>query len=109
MVGLPNWGQRMPPLSSKIHSSSDTPDPGDSKREVNTVHDLTFGEYIRLLSSDPNWAKLGVALDRSAFVEQLETIRDIRNEIMHFSLDPLDDESIKLLHDTARFLAELVA
>jgi predicted transcriptional regulator len=56
----------------------------DENREIRSVHDLTFGEYVRLLENRRNWAKLGIALDRSYFIRKLSVVRDIRNDIMHF-------------------------
>ncbi len=56
----------------------------DESREIGSVHDLTFGEYIRLLENKSNWAKLCVTLDRSYFIEKMTTVKEIRNDIMHF-------------------------
>lgn len=56
----------------------------DEGREISSVHDLTFGEYIRLLENKGKWEKLCTRLDRNYFIEKMTIIRDIRNDIMHF-------------------------
>ena len=76
-------------------------DPADSKRSVTRASDLTLGEYIRLLEDPSRWVRLDLNIDRRIFIEALDGIRQIRNEVLHFSPDPLDDEQI---HKTELFL-----
>ena len=47
-----------------------------------------MGEYQRILDDPGVWAGLGWPLDRSAFIERLDEIRQIRNDVMHFKPDP---------------------
>lgn len=82
-------------------------DPADGVREVNSVSDLTFGEYLRLVEKPDNWAKLGIPLDRPEVVKKLESIREIRNDVMHFDPDPLDAEALDLLRSFSKFLGRL--
>ncbi len=49
-------------------------DPGSSNRDINSVADLTFGEYIRLLQSESRWAKIGLVVDRGIFCRNLDKI-----------------------------------
>ena len=37
-----------------------------------------------------NWKKLGYELDRKSFVTDLDIVRSIRNDVMHFILDEVD-------------------
>ena len=78
--------------------------PSDTDRNVEGVSDLTFGEYIRLLQPEERWNKLGVHLDRKVFLERLERIRVIRNNVMHFDPDALDSEDVIFLDESARFI-----
>ena len=82
-------------------------DPADADREVKSVADLTFGEYVRLLSSPERWSKLKLSVDRSVFVKQLDQVREIRNDVMHFDPDGVDDEDLATLRRFGRFLATL--
>ncbi|MCX6893917.1 MAG: hypothetical protein NTZ16_00060 [Verrucomicrobia bacterium] len=77
--------------------------PSDIYRDVGSVSDLTMGEYIRLLENPDNWKKLACKLDRKTFIERLEAVRRIRNDVMHFHPDPVEQEDIDLLQEIARF------
>jgi hypothetical protein len=68
---------------------------------LESVADLTFGSYVRLLQNPVNWAKLGVAVDQSIFVRELDAVRKIRNDVMHFDPDPLESNDLQILR---RFL-----
>lgn len=81
--------------------------PGDDGRSIETPADLTFGEYIRLIEGEANWKKLKVEIDRVTFVGHLNRVRDIRNDVMHFDPDGLDDDDLKFLREFAQFLKRL--
>jgi len=81
--------------------------PGDEDREVEGVADLTFGEYGRLLETPDNWARLNLDLDRKRFVGQLQRVRRVRKEVMHFNPDGTSPEDLELLRDTVRFLQQV--
>lgn len=71
--------------------------------------DLTFGGYCRLLQPNEAWIRLGLTVDHSVFKERLELLRQIRNEVMHFSPDPRDPSDIRLLESMARFCRTLTS
>lgn len=79
-------------------------DSEDSGREVNSIYDLTFGQYIRLLENPDKWKKINLSIDRAAFCDQLDTVRKIRNDVMHFNPDPMKAEDLQLLRDFLNFL-----
>lgn len=79
-------------------------DPSEQDRSITDVSDMTFGEYVRLLQNEGNWAKLNMRIDRKTFTGWLEKIRDIRNDVMHFDPDPMDPADLKLLRDIAGLL-----
>jgi hypothetical protein len=82
-------------------------DPADSGRPIETVANLTIGEYIRLLESPQNWEKLELQIDRAMFIEQLQNIRRIRNEVMHFDPDPASTEDLASLRRFVAFMQSL--
>ena len=82
-------------------------DPADVSREIANVVNLTFGEYIRLLQDPGKWAKLGITLERTIFLKELDAVRKVRNEVMHFDPDPLPAENLATLRRFARFLQTL--
>lgn len=69
------------------------------QRPITTVADLTFGEYIRLLTSPENWARFGLNLDRTYFCKRLDVVREMRNEVMHFDPDGFEPEQLKELEE----------
>ncbi len=79
----------------------------DTARSVNGPSDLTFGEYVRLLEPESNWKKLGVQIDRVEFTRQLDRVREIRNDVMHFDPDGLDPDDKKFLTEFAQFLKRM--
>ncbi len=82
-------------------------DPTDRERAVEGASDLTFGEYKRLLEAPERWAKLTLQIDRSVFIRQLERVREIRNDVMHFDPDGIEDTALDVLRDFAKFLRVL--
>lgn len=78
-----------------------------STREIHSVADLTFGEYVFLLQNETNWTRLSVKLDRQAFCRQLDRVRNIRNQVMHFDPDGLEPDKLKILQEFSSFLKRL--
>jgi len=81
--------------------------PSDVDREVTAVSDLTFGEYVRLLQNPDLWGKVGLAIDRVAFVKDLEKTNGIRNDVMHFDPEGIAPDDLIYLEKQARFIQEL--
>ncbi len=71
-------------------------DPSDTKA-VSTVDDLSLGELTRLLDPAKHWERLEWRLDRKEFLAALQRVRRIRNEVMHFSPDPLRTDDLQAL------------
>ena len=84
-----------------IEELVDALDPEDD-RSVDGAHSLTLGEIQYLLSEPSSFARLAWTADRAVFVEQLNEVREIRNEVMHFSPDPIEAHKLATLE---RFLA----
>ncbi len=82
-------------------------DPSDTGRVIESVADLTFGEYIRLLENTARWEKLNLSIDRKSFIEKLDAVRGIRNDVMHFDPDGIPEEDLLSLREFARFLQKL--
>jgi CBS domain-containing protein len=82
-------------------------DPIDTKREVISVADLTYGEYKRLLENPEQWDKLNITVDRKTCMEKLENVRRIRNDVMHFDPDGIPEKDLQAIREFARFLQRL--
>jgi CBS domain-containing protein len=85
----------------------DAIDPNDGGRKPDSIHNLSFGEYIWFVERKDSWKKLGLPIDRKAVVEELKKIGQIRNRVMHFSPDPFPQEDIQALRNFVIFLQKV--
>ena len=81
---------------------------GNDTREVEDASDLTFGEYVRLLESPENWTKLRLEIDRKLFVELLNDVREVRNDVVHFRPDSSEPENLNKVRMLYELLEQLV-
>ena len=79
---------------------------GDEK-PIEGSADLALGDYQQLLGNKDNWEQLGLGVDRKEFIRNLDSVRKIRNEIMHFNPDGIDDDQRRTIRNAARFLDQL--
>jgi len=77
------------------------------ERLIEGSADLTLGGYQRLLGNKDNWARLKLCIDRKEFIAHLDFVRRIRNEVMHFNPDGLDEDRRTTLRNVARFFDQL--
>lgn len=82
-------------------------DPGDTRRVISRAADMSFGEYVRLLQDPQRWAKLALPIDRAIFCKDLDQVREIRNDVMHFDPDPMSEKDLTVLRQFVRFLQSL--
>src|SRR5262249_44077121 len=71
--------------------------PADEGRPLEDVADLGYGDYLRLLGEPSRWSRIGLALDRKAFIKELDDVRRIRNDVMHFDPDGIGDRDLAVL------------
>jgi CBS domain-containing protein len=71
------------------------------------IHELTFGNCVRILDYSDNWAKLGLGMDRKVFCAELAGVNKIRNDVMHFNPDPLTSENLTRLQNVSRMFETL--
>lgn len=76
--------------------------------KIRGFDDLSMGDYKRILESRDNWLRLDWPMDRGVFIGRLEEIRNYRNDIMHFSPDPLPPKAIGKLRSFIMFLRQFV-
>ncbi len=81
-------------------------DPSDT-RKIEAASDLSFGEYVRLLENEARWNKVDISLDRKTFCDGLDSVRKIRNDVMHFDPDGILPVDLEQLRDFAKFLQRL--
>jgi restriction system protein len=66
--------------------------PPYQRSRVHGAANLTLGNYVHLMRPEENWKKLEWRVDRDFFIDRLAEVVDIRNELMHFTPDPLSDK-----------------
>ncbi|WGS22310.1 MULTISPECIES: hypothetical protein [unclassified Bradyrhizobium] len=86
---------------------TDVRDPSDGSRTIKGPDDLAFGEYLRLLEKPDRWKQFGLAIDRSSFCNDLDNIRRIRNDVMHFDSDGVLPKELDNLRDFKSFLNQI--
>ncbi len=74
---------------------------------IERISDLTLGEYIRLIENPTNWEKLSLPVDREVFINKLDDIRQIRNDVMHFDPDGISEQELEKLRDLVRLMQNL--
>ncbi|MHA6758916.1 CBS domain-containing protein [Streptacidiphilus sp. PAMC 29251] len=62
---------------------------GRRPEEVLSASALNFGNYQHLLGPEEHWNRLGWGADHQLFLAQLDLARQVRNNLMHFSPDPV--------------------
>jgi CBS domain-containing protein len=82
-------------------------DPIDGARQIEGPDDLAFGEYLRLLEKPDRWEQFGLAIDRVSFCKDLDNIRRIRNDVVHFDSDGVLPKELDSLRDFKKFLNEI--
>lgn len=73
-------------------------------RTINSLADLTFGQYVKILEDPKKFDKLKINIDRVLIVKQLDEVRKIRNDVMHFDPDGITNQNLELLRQTVAFL-----
>lgn len=94
-------------LIGKKFSNQDLLQACDTGRNIERAADMTFGEYIRLLENPDRWTTLSLPIDRTSFCEQLDRVRTIRNDVMHFDPDGITPQDLETLREFTRFLQRL--
>lgn len=104
---IENYIRRMTQDKYTIDEVRQTCEPGRVNNDIQSISDLTLGEYLRLLENAERWDRLGLSVDRSQFCKDLEEVRQIRNNVMHFDPDELRTEDMDKLRRFVRLMQEL--
>ena len=78
-----------------------------SDKPVKSAADLTFGAYRVLLSQPDHWDRLQLNVERDVFIEHLDSVREIRNDVVHFNPDGINEDAVKKLEDFVGFFRDL--
>jgi hypothetical protein len=53
------------------------------------------------------WQRLALNIDQASLTKQLEEVRQIRNDVMHFDPDPMTPKQLDALKNAAKFMQQL--
>jgi predicted transcriptional regulator len=68
---------------------------------------LTIGDYVCLLQKPQAWNRLQLELNQKRFVADLDEVRTIRNDVMHFNPDPILPAELDALRNFVGYLRQL--
>ena len=78
----------------------------DENRKIESISDMTFGEYLRVIENDEMWDILKLPFVKADFTNELDEIRKIRNGVMHFHPDKISEEDLIQLRKMSKFLMD---
>ena len=90
-----------------IEQLRNTSPTSEGSKHIEGAADLTLGGYCQLLGKPENWQKLDLNIDRAEFIQHLDRVREIRNDVMHFEPAGLEEADTKMLRDVASFFENL--
>ena len=78
----------------------------NTQKPISSLDDLTFGQYLEILKDTENWKLLNFPnVDKETFLGQLNKVREIRNDVMHFNMDEEDSaNNMATLKETTDFI-----
>lgn len=76
----------------------------EKPKDVKSLSDLNFGQYVRLLENPQKFEKLKLNIDRGLLTSKLEEVRKIRNDVMHFDPDGISPTNLEQLRQILNFL-----
>lgn len=77
-------------------------------KEIKHLSDLSFGHYVRILENENLFQKFEIFVDRVILKNMLEDVNIIRNEVMHFSPEALEEKDLIILRKTLDFLQIII-
>lgn len=77
-------------------------------QEIDSIDEMSFGDYVSVFGNEQQWSKLNIAADRKTFINELESIRAIRNDVMHFRPVGIDNGNKDSIRRFVEYLRTLV-
>ncbi|AEB45396.1 CBS domain-containing protein [Micromonospora maris AB-18-032] len=77
---------------------------GGAHLSFKSLETMTMAQYQAVLNNANCWEQLGWPLSRGLFIERLDEIRRIRNNVMHFNPDPVRASEMAKLRNFLRLI-----
>ncbi|MBQ1075431.1 hypothetical protein KBX06_20005 [Micromonospora sp. C31] len=71
----------------------------DAKLTFKSLDTMSIGQYQAVLDNAACWGQLGWPLNRGRFIERLNELRKVRNNVMHFNPDPVRPAEVAKLRN----------
>lgn len=75
--------------------------------EIVSIDEMSFGDYVSVFGNEKQWKKIKISADRKTFIDTLEQIRKIRNEVMHFRPEGIGKVKKEVLRQFVAYLRTL--
>lgn len=92
---------------NQVFTAEDFAPYGTNSKPVHNADDMMFWQYLRLLSDPDRFARLGWQTSCERFQDRLDTVRKIRNSVMHFNADIIDPAKLNTLYSFRNLLRDL--
>lgn len=79
-------------------------DKGDGSTPIADFDEMSMGDYEQVLSNPEYWERIGWPLDRVEFHHLLNEVRGVRNDVMHFNPDPIEDDRLSRVQGLVELL-----
>lgn len=77
-------------------------------KEINHISDMTFGHYVRIFENEELFKKIEIKVNRSILQKMLVKVNKVRNEVMHFNPEAMEDSDLLILRKTQNFLQQII-
>ena len=78
------------------------------EKEINHISDLTFGHYVRIFENEELFKKIEINVNRVMLQKMLVEVNKIRNEVMHFNPEAMEEKDLITLRKTQNFLQQII-
>ena len=78
------------------------------EKEIKHLSDLTFGHYVRIFENENLFKKIDLKIDRVLLRKMLTDVNKIRNEVMHFSPEEMNEDDLAELRRIQRFIQQIM-
>lgn len=78
------------------------------EKEINHISDLTFGHYVRIFENEKLFEKIEININRVILQKTLVHVNKIRNEVLHFNPEAMEENDLLALRRTQNFLQQII-
>lgn len=78
------------------------------EKEIKHLSDMNFGHYVRIFENENLFKKIELKIDRVMLHKMLIDVNKVRNEVMHFSPEAMDENDLINLRRTQNFLQQVM-